>query len=125
MKAALFIISFAATSWAADTCAHAPEPQSDKPYDEVMFKNNGIRYEASCGKDLRINYAPPHPGTKSGVLTVVSENQGFKSIIRLNGPIRGTDNLQAPNSAFWANSNTDCRTNFEAFTPISVTCYKA
>ncbi|KAB2106991.1 hypothetical protein AG0111_0g4818 [Alternaria gaisen] len=122
MFSLLIALSLATFSTAQVTCARAPNP-SREPYAEVMFQRLGPRFEAGCPSDLVVYYAPPSPGTRSGVLRIITEDQGFRSIIRLNGP--NPNGVPVLNANFWIDSTSECVTNFEAFTPVSLQCFRA
>ncbi|KAG7039134.1 hypothetical protein JMJ77_0003422 [Colletotrichum scovillei] len=105
------------------TCARAHLPNTD-PYGETTFRNVGPRYEAGCATDLVVHYAPPSRGTKNGVLSIYTTGQSFRSIIEVNGPVRGSE-LAVEDSTFWIDSASSCKTSFPAIEPKSITCYRA
>lgn len=121
----IILFSFlVAQAWAQATCAQAPNPNSE-PNGIVLFTTKvGPRYEAVCDDNVYVYYAPPSAGSTSGVLRVTSDGYGSRYIITVNGPVQGSD-TPVRNNAFWINNGDECKTNFPAFQPESVYCYKA
>ncbi|KAE9581522.1 hypothetical protein CGMCC3_g2591 [Colletotrichum fructicola] len=116
--------SLVAHAWAQVTCAQAPTPNNEE-YDVKSFTLKvGPRYEAICGDHVYVHYAPPSAGSTSGVLRIASDGYGPRFIISVNGPVQGGE-TPVRNNLFWINNGDDCKTNFPAFEPRSVYCYKA
>lgn len=105
------------------TCIQAHIPNTD-PYGKTTFRNIGPRYEAGYATDLVIHYAPPSRGTKNGILSIYTTGQSFRSIVEVNGPIRGSE-VAVEDSTFWIDSASSCKTSFPAIEPKSITCYRA